>query len=427
MLRVALLGLGLLVSLGSAGAAEIEGTVREASGGKASIVIPFDVLPNVGDKVDFFSLAPGTTDEVPLGSGSVSSVSPDAVLEVKIEQAISEISKDNLVRIHTEATAKPGAVPSAVAPPAPIPGGGAPTVVAGGDLRSFDYDPTLIWDVAFSPDGTVLASGFHDGRIALWDVDSGKSQVSFRAHDDRVFQVTFSPDGSLIASAGGDKSVALRDGKSGEMKRRLEGHTDIIEALDFTPDGTKLASGSADNTIRIWNVQTGELLRTIKGQSYTVSTLDFSPDGALIASAGWADGVTIWNVATGEKAFHFSEHPHYVDRMTFAPDWSRAATATDNLLKIWDTRSGELLHTLEHGPADWEIDEVRFSPDSSLVVSADEHAVKMWDAASGALRLTITEPMNVVTSVVFSPDGSGLAIGGGAIKTFDLGRGLAKR
>jgi WD40 repeat protein len=285
----------------------------------------------------------------------------------------------------------------------------------------------LIWDVAFSPDGTVLASGFHDGTIALWNVASGKSLINFRAHDDRVFQVTFSPDGSLLASAGGDKSVALRDGKSGEMKRRLEGHTDIIEALDFTPDGTKLASGSADNTIRIWNVQTGELLRTIKGQSYTVNSVDFSPDGALIASAGWADGVTIWNVATGEKASHFSEHPHYVDRMAFAPDWSRAATATDNLLKIWDARSGELLHTLEHGPADWEIDEVRFSPDSSLVVSAEEHAIKVWDAASGALRLTITEPIHVVTSAVFSPDGSAPAIGGGAIKTLDLGRSVAKR
>jgi WD40 repeat protein len=65
-------------------------------------------------------------------------------------------------------------------------------------------------------------------------------------------------------------------------------------------------------------------------------------------------------------------------------DLNGAATATDNLLKIWDTKSGALLHSLEHGPADWEPDAVLFSPDGALVVSAEEHAVKLWDPATVA-------------------------------------------
>ena len=76
-------------------------------------------------------------------------------------------------------------------------------------------------------------------------------------------------------------------------------------------------------------------------------------------------------MASGEKVFSFSEDsPHYVDEMAFSPD---SATATDNLLKIWDVKTGALLHTLEHGSGDyWEIDTIRFSPDGSLVVSADD-------------------------------------------------------
>jgi WD40 repeat protein len=431
MFRLIILGLCLTLAPGTASAEDIGGTVRETHGSKASIVIPFELLPNAGDKVSFFSVDPATKAEVQVGTGSVGVVSPDAVVEVTIENSTGEITKDHVVRIHSPAPVKSAAPVKQASPAAATPplaaGEGAAATLAADTLRSFEGDPSLIWDIDFSPDGAVLVASFHDGRVGLWDVAAGKPLTEFRAHEGPVFQVAVSPDGSLIASGGEDKIVGLRDAKSGEFKRKLEGHTGTIEALAFSADGTKLASGSADNTVRIWNVQTGELQRDIKGQTYTANAVAFSPDGAQIASSGWADGVTIWNAETGDKVAAFSDHPNYVDAMAFSPDWNRAATATDNLLKIWDVKTGALLHTLEHGPKEWEIEDVKFSPDGALLVSADEHVLKFWDPATGALRLTVNEPSHVVNGLAFSPDGSALAIGGGAIKTLDLGRSLANR
>jgi WD40 repeat protein len=213
------------------------------------------------------------------------------------------------------------------------------------------------------------------------------------------------------------------------LKHKLKGHTDGVQSVAFSPEGTTLASGGSDSTIRIWNVQTGELLRTIKGQTYTVGWLAFSPAGAqrtLIASGG---GLTASPFGMPQAAKRYSGSPR--TRPTMSMRWpllpiGGAATATDNLLKIWDVKTGALLQALEHGSADYaEIDTIGFSPDGSLVVSADDRAVKMWDAATGTLRLTINDPMPSLTTMTFAPNGSALAIGGGAIKLLDLERGVA--
>ena len=128
LLGLGLLGLGLFLTAGEARAVEIDGTVRNAGGGKATIILESDLVPNVGDKVDFFYLTPGTTEEVSVARGTVSAVSLDAVIEVQIEQVTSEVAKDQLVRIHSDAPVKWAAAPPAAAPPAaPLP---APAPVA---------------------------------------------------------------------------------------------------------------------------------------------------------------------------------------------------------------------------------------------------------------------------------------------------------
>ena len=114
--------------------------------------------------------------------------------------------------------------------------------------------------VAFSPDGTRIASGSDDNTVRLWDADTGQPiGQPLTGHTDTVFSVAFSPDGNRIASGSDDNTVRLWDAATGQpIGQPLTGHTDTVSSVAFSPDGKRIASGSDDNTVRVWDADTGQ-------------------------------------------------------------------------------------------------------------------------------------------------------------------------
>jgi WD40 repeat protein len=137
--------------------------------------------------------------------------------------------------------------------------------------------PDIVWmrgrhtdgvsSVAFSPDGSLLASGSWDRTIKLWRVADGSLVRTLTGHTDGVSSVAFSPDGSLLASGSGyrDRTVKLWRVADGALLRTLEGHTDWVSSVVFSPDGSLLASGSGDRTVRFWRVSDGALVGILDG------------------------------------------------------------------------------------------------------------------------------------------------------------------
>ena len=80
--------------------------------------------------------------------------------------------------------------------------------------------------------------------MRLWDVQTGEQLATLKGHTDGVYSVAFSPDGSTLASGSADNTVRLWDVQTGEQLRTLEGHTDGVTSVAFSPDGSTLASGS---------------------------------------------------------------------------------------------------------------------------------------------------------------------------------------
>jgi WD40 repeat protein/serine/threonine protein kinase len=147
----------------------------------------------------------------------------------------------------------------------------------------------IIRDLAFHPDGRMIASADNVGSVTLWDAETGQVRDRLRGHHRVVSHIAFSPDGQKLASASWDSTVAVWSLSLGLPVSRLQGHMRSVLCVTFSPDGRRLATSSEDRTVRLWDVRTGQELITLRGHSDIVTSVAFSPDGNRLASAG-ADG-----------------------------------------------------------------------------------------------------------------------------------------
>jgi hypothetical protein len=207
---------------------------------------------------------------------------------------------------------------------------------SGGELAVFRGHELVVDSVAFSPDGTRIASGSWDGTVRLWDVASGQEVAVLRKHEDRVFQVAFSPDGTRVASGSLDKTVRLWDVASGREAAVLRGHEAPITSLAFSPEGTYVASaaafpdwtpGSSDMTVRLWDGYNGQEIALLRGHEEPVESIAFSPDGKRIASASRDGTLRLWDASTGQEGAVLRGHERQVLRVAFTPDGTRLASA----------------------------------------------------------------------------------------------------
>ncbi len=161
--------------------------------------------------------------------------------------------------------------------------------------------------------------------------------------DLRTFQsasrVAFSPDGSRLASAGTDHTVKVWNSATGKELLSLDGHSKPVNRLAFSPDGRRLASASNDHTVKLWDPASGQEALTLRGHSGDVLSVAFSPDGRWIASAGgdWTRGdesgeLNIWEAATGRLKHAIAP------RKTSSCAWRSALIAADSPPQVGTAR-----------------------------------------------------------------------------------------
>jgi WD40 repeat protein len=152
--------------------------------------------------------------------------------------------------------------------------------------------PSWMWDAAWSPDGTRVATVW-GSSIKVWDADTGEEQLQFGPYF--VTDVEWSPDGSRIATAGDDAlGPMIWDAATGDRVVTLLGHTSGVAAVDWSPDGARIASAGLDGTARVWDAASGAQLASFTGHTKPLADIAWSPDGTRIATASEDGSVKIW-------------------------------------------------------------------------------------------------------------------------------------
>src|SRR5207247_2854899 len=125
----------------------------------------------------------------------------------------------------------------------------------------------------------------------LWDLQTGKETKTFSGHNGCVYDLAFRPDGKILASASADRTVKLWDVLSGERRETFSQPLKELYAVAFSPDGRHVVAGGADNRIRVWQVSesaaetTNPILHSKFAHEGAILNLVFSSDGQTLLSS----------------------------------------------------------------------------------------------------------------------------------------------
>jgi sugar lactone lactonase YvrE len=308
----------------------------------------------------------------------------------------------------------------------PTPGRTSPSATAGaasdGPARDLTWHvPNYVGptSIAFSPDGTLLATGSQDNQPEeLWNASTGTLDTSLTGGGDFSTGVAFSPDGTRLASSGYHGEAFLWDVATKTLTTRLDGSE---TGVTFNSDGTLLGSGCGQNAC-VWNLSSHKLILNLNTAS-GIDAVAFSPDGTLLAGAGLTsiDAVFLWNMSNGDRIATLHDPGGYgVTDVAFSPDGKLVAAANaSGSTYLWNVATGALVATLT-GPgvqagtsAHW-VNSVAFSPDGTLLAAAQNHHVYLWDVATHALAGTFTNTSSEqIWSVAFRSDGKEIAAADG--------------
>ena len=269
----------------------------------------------------------------------------------------------------------------------------------------------MVDSVAFSPDGLTFASNSVDGA-QVWEVATGRHITTLSGSPNFVTSIAYSPDGTKLATGSAnarnaEHTIKLWDVETGQNLTTLQGHTDLVTTVAYSRDSTLLASGSKDKTVKLWAVSTGENIATLQGHEKLIFSVAFSPDGTKLASGSEDTSIRLWEIPTGKTIYILGGVNSPQVGMTVLPA----------------PRPGEKLNELQMDDAvNIEPEIIRglvlsvaFSPDGTKLAAAvlDDGETTLWDVGTGEHITTLTEERCSVWSVAFSPDGTKLAVGTG--------------
>jgi WD40 repeat protein len=306
----------------------------------------------------------------------------------------------------------------------------------GACIVTWDIEKFVLWDAgtfaqraryedkggvqtaAVSRTGALLAVGTRSGELVLLHRD-GSLIARRSAHDDEIFDVAISPDETVVATGSYDRTVRLWSAV-GEPRGILTGHRASITRVLFTPAGDRLVTTSADNTARLWSTS-GLLLGELIGHTNLMLAAAIRSDGNRLATASWDHTAMVWDLSRAEEL-----RPIIAGReasppaVAFDPTGGRLAVArADGSLLVVDVRTGAAACTASGAITIERL--VWTGSDEFAVVHRGDQAVEIRNALRCTRIATLPHPAPI--SAISSRSGPRLATAaGGIVRVWHRGR-----
>lgn len=271
----------------------------------------------------------------------------------------------------------------------------------------------------FTSDGSILATGGHDG-ITLWDVKTGQiiRKMEWKEKDDFVTSLVFSRDGSVLASISHDNfHVALWDVSTGKLLEKqppVEKRYVYAKSVLFSPTEDIVAISSSAgrpvmspyevNQTMLWNFKTGQTIETLEIGAPFIS---FSPDGNILGFTGQgknSDSATLWDIENHRVYKILSvKYLEGVKPLMFFTDGTLLAGD-----KIWDVNTGQPIRQ----SLDVSYESV-FSLDGNTMFIPNKGDITALNMESGEERLFARfSEQSGLRILAVSPNGNLLAVSG---------------
>jgi WD40 repeat protein len=302
-------------------------------------------------------------------------------------------------------------------------------------------EKSFIRSIAFSPDGNTLASGYNNGNIVLWDTRSRQAiGQPYIGHTSYVASIVFNSDGTSLASSSNDGTIILWGvNNQPPISKQLIGNSASIEAITFSPDGNIVASGGCRKIVRagctegeivFWDTNSRQPIgQPLAGLSSFAKTIAFSPDGKILAFGiwdayliNWNSPIFLWDVKTYQPIGEpLIGHTANVESIAFSPSGKILASgSSDGTIILWDLETHHPIGQPLMGKAGY-VFSLAFSSNGSILASGYyDGTVVLWDVIT---RQSIDKPFkanSIVNGVAISPDGKILAVASDSVDFWDL-------
>eukprot|EP00050_Salpingoeca_kvevrii_P006663 m.290789 g.290789 ORF g.290789 m.290789 type:complete len:452 (+) comp12362_c0_seq1:32-1387(+) len=241
--------------------------------------------------------------------------------------------------------------------------------------------------VEWSPRGSQLAVGGHDGEVAIFDAQSNRKVRTFTGHGSRVG--TMSWGSSLLATGSRDRSILLRDLRSSsQCVGKIEQHHQEVCGLEWSPDDQFLASGGNDNKLYVWGHDYEHPVHCFNKHKAAVKAIAWSPHqhGLLASGGGTADQrIRFWNTLTGQP-LRSVDTQSQVCNLAWAKNANELVSThgySQNQICVWKYPTMTPLATLTGHS--YRVLYLAMSPDGQTIVTgAGDETLRFWNVFNKA-------------------------------------------